>query len=97
MHRYTSLLIANKSCCSYIFDKKLHLKFLVDFGSDVSCIPLTKASKKLHPDSLELFAVHNTKIYTYETKLFNVDFGLRCNFSWKFLIAFVSIPIIGAD
>lgn len=51
----------------------------------------------MRPDSLELFAANNTKINTYGTKLLNVDLGLRRSFNWKFLIASVPMPIIGAD
>lgn len=80
----------------YIFDKKSHLKFLIDSGSDVSCLPVTDKTKNLKPDSLELFAANNSKIRTYGTKLINVDLGLRRNFNWKFLIADVPTPIIGA-
>ena len=69
MHISATLLpTANKSCRLYVFDKKSHLKFLVDSGSDVSCIPPPKTTKKLHPDSLELFAANNTKIHAYGIK-----------------------------
>ena len=93
----TSLPIANKSCRLYVFDRQSRLKFLVDSGSDVSCLPPPKNTKKLHPDSLELFAANNTRIQTFGTKLLNVDLGLRRRFNWKFLIASVPVPIIGAD
>ena len=77
--------------------KKTHLKFLVDSGSDVSCLPAPKAVKNLQPDPLQLFAANNSKILTYGSKLLNIDLGLRRNFNWKFLIATVPIAIIGAD
>lgn len=63
----------------------------------MSCIPLPKTAQKLRPDALELFAANNTRIHTYGTKLLNVDLGLRRSFNWKFLIASVPVPIIGAD
>lgn len=46
---------------------------------------------------MQLFAANNSKVYTYGSKLLNVDLGLRRNFTWKFLIANVPVPIIGAD
>lgn len=81
----------------FLFDKKSHLKFLIDSGSDVSCIPASDKCKFMRPDPLQLFAANNSKIHTYGTKLVNVDLGLRRNFTWKFLIADVPTPIIGAD
>ncbi|GFQ90225.1 retrovirus-related Pol polyprotein from transposon 297 [Trichonephila clavata] len=53
--------------------------------------------KKLSPEPLQLLAANNSKILTYGSKLLNIDLGLRRKFSWKFLIASVPIPIIGAD
>lgn len=70
---------------------------MIDSGSDVSCIPLTDKFKRYKPDKLQLFAANNSKIHTYGTKLINVDLGFRRNFTWKFLIATVPVPIIGAD
>ncbi|GFY41310.1 hypothetical protein TNIN_214341 [Trichonephila inaurata madagascariensis] len=54
-------------------------------------------TKKLSPEPLQLFAANNSKILTYGSKLINIDLELQRNFSWKFLIASVSIPIIRAD
>ncbi|GFQ99397.1 peptidase A2 domain-containing protein [Trichonephila clavata] len=81
----------------FVFDKNTSLKFLVDSGSDVSCLPVPEMFKKLSPEPLQLFAANNSKILSYGSKLLNIDLGLRRNFSWKFLIASVPIPIIGAD
>ncbi|GFQ75573.1 gag-pol polyprotein [Trichonephila clavata] len=53
--------------------------------------------KKLSPEPLHLFAANNSIILTYGSKLLNINLGLRRKFSWKFLIASVPIPIIGAD
>ncbi|GFW14501.1 gag-pol polyprotein [Trichonephila clavipes] len=97
-----AVLAANKPkaiCQSrlFVFDKKTRLKFLVDSGSDVSCLPIPEMFKKLSPEPLQLFAANNSKILTYGSKLLNIDLGLRRDFSWKFLIASVPIPIIGAD
>lgn len=93
----TNNTTAEISCRLYVFDKRSHLKFLVDSGSDVSCIPAPKNVKNLIPDKLQLFAANNSRIFTYGHKLLNVDLGLRRDFNWKFLIATVPIPILGAD
>ncbi|KAK9876232.1 hypothetical protein WA026_012533 [Henosepilachna vigintioctopunctata] len=80
----------------YVYDKRNNLKFLVDSGSEVSCIPAPRGSRPNLCD-LQLVAANNTKIYTFGKKLLNLDLGLRRNFAWKFIIASVPIPIIGAD
>ena len=47
--------------------------------------------------SLYLFAADGTPISAYGTKLLNLNIGLRRIFSWEFIIADVSTPIIGSD
>lgn len=89
--------IAKASCRLFVYDRKSHLKLLIDSGSDVSCIPAPEVSKRMRPESLELFAANNTKIKTFGTKLINIDLGLRRDFKWQFLVATIPTPIIGAD
>ena len=91
----TASQIATKSCHLCVYDKRSYLKFLIDFGSDVSCIPPPKNLKKLFKAALKLFAANNTSILTYDSKLLNS--GLRHSFEWKFLVANVPMPLIGAD
>ncbi|XP_029162610.1 uncharacterized protein LOC114934135 [Nylanderia fulva] len=45
----------------------------------------------------ELLAANGTPIFTYETENMTLNFGLRQAFAWRFVIADVSRPIIGAD
>ena len=81
----------------YIEDKRSGLKFLIDTGADVSIIPPSLKDKFLIMDEIKLYAANGTKINTYGSKLVYVDFGLNRTFKWKFLIASVPKPIIGAD
>ncbi|GFY44990.1 gag-pol polyprotein [Trichonephila inaurata madagascariensis] len=73
------------------------MKFLVDTGSDVSCIPPPKYKNIAPNHSFELFAANNTKIKTFGIKTIDLSLGLRRNLKWDFIIADVSIPIVGAD
>lgn len=71
--------------------------FLIDTGADISVLP-----KRLFPDAqiannLVLFAANGTKIQTYGTKLLKIDLNLRRTFTWSFVIADVSQPILGSD
>ena len=46
---------------------------------------------------MELYAANGSKIRTYGKKLLKLDFGLRRNFTWPFVIADVKQSIIGLD
>ena len=81
----------------YITDINSRLKFLIDTGSEVSVIPRSTEKHFLHPTGLSLQAANNTKINTYGQKSLTLDFGLRREFQFIFLIADVQKPIIGAD
>lgn len=80
----------------FVTDKKTGNRFLLDSGAAVSCWPKSLVPN-CKPTDLVLYAANNSKIQTYGTKTFNLDFGLRREFIWKFLIADVQHPIIGAD
>ncbi|KAL0831532.1 hypothetical protein ABMA28_002326 [Loxostege sticticalis] len=51
----------------------------------------------MKPTTFTLYAANNTTIPTYGEKTLELDLGLRRPFRWKFIIAAVSKPIIGAD
>ncbi|GBL86024.1 hypothetical protein AVEN_89081-1 [Araneus ventricosus] len=46
---------------------------------------------------MEFYATNGSRISTYGTIKLELDFGLRRNFTWSFLVADISDPIIGAD
>ena len=71
-------------------------QFLVDTGADLSVLPPLKSDNK-SPSGLQLTAANGSVIQTYGQRLLTLDFGLRRPFSWKFVVADVSKPIIGAD
>lgn len=53
--------------------------------------------KRCQVSDFSLFAANNTKIRAYGSANMKLDLGLRRLFLWTFIIAEVSIPIIGAD
>ena len=69
---------------------------MVDTGADISVIPPSRKSEKNIQD-LELYAANGSKIRTFGKRLLKLDFGLRRNFTWPFVIADVKQPIIGLD
>lgn len=80
----------------FMADSSTNLKFLIDTGADVSAVP-KRFSDRTKPDGLVLFAANGTQIPTYGTKLLTLNLNLRRNFSWPFIVADVTQPIIGVD
>jgi len=72
-------------------------KFLVDTGSDICCYPRRLLNDRRPPTDFELSAANNSTIRTYDTTVFNVNLNLRRSFPWRFTVADVLTPIIGAD
>ncbi|XP_070155798.1 uncharacterized protein [Polyergus mexicanus] len=72
-------------------------RFLVDTGSDVSVYPRTMAAGYITPSNYELFAANGSTIMAYGWITMQPELGLRRPFPWRFVIANVTTPIIGAD
>lgn len=71
--------------------------FLVDTGSDLCVFPRLAMKAPCTKTKYELTAANGTVISTYGPVQLHLDLGLRRTFSWKFVIADVSKPIIGVD
>lgn len=80
----------------FLTDRSTGTTYLVDTGADVSVIPPSFQQKR-HPTDSQLFAANGSSIKTYGERLLTVDFGLRRQFKWIFVIADITKPIIGAD
>lgn len=48
-------------------------------------------------ENIKLFAANGTEIKTFGEKYLTLNIGLRRQFSWKFIIADIKTPLIGAD
>lgn len=73
------------------------MQFLVDTGADLCVVPRKMIRAQHQPSTYELSAANGTTITTYGTAAMILEFGLRREFPWRFVIADVSRPIIGAD
>lgn len=85
-----------------IMDVNTGIQFLIDSGANVSVYPLNlvsdkSASKKCEPNKYKLFAANGTQIETYGLITKELNFRLRRNYRWVFIVADVKQPIIGAD
>lgn len=81
----------------FLHDRKTGQKFLIDSGSEISVLPPSSKDRRNSSANFSLFAANNTKIPAYGFVHKQLDFGLRKPFSWTFVIADVTSPIIGAD
>lgn len=81
-----------------ITEKTTKHGFLIDTGSDLCCFPrrlLTSRRPQLNPHLLS--AANGSAIKTYGLLPLALNLGLRRSYSWSFVIADVSMPIIGND
>lgn len=85
------------NCRLIINDKNTQLKFLIDTGAEVSVIPPTYKQKRYPEVNAYLYAANHSPIKTYGDKTITLNLGLHRDFKWKFIIADVTQPIIGAD
>ncbi|XP_036347469.1 uncharacterized protein LOC118756838, partial [Rhagoletis pomonella] len=82
----------------FVKDRVTRTQYLVDTGSNLSVYPrdlLNKAS--CNPIGYQLYAANGTLIQTYGLITLVPDLGLRRDFTWRFIVADVTKPIIGAD
>lgn len=81
----------------FIIDQGTKEEFLIDTGSDLCVYPRTRVKGRIMKTAYEMFAANGSTVNTYGIRTINLDLGLRRTFRWKFIIADVSKPIIGAD
>ena len=74
-----------------------NLRFLVDTGSDLCVFPRRIVPGSRERTSYDLIAANVTPIPTYGWHTLTLNLGLRRDFTWRFVVADVQIPIIGVD
>lgn len=80
-----------------ITDRKTKVQYLIDTGSDVCVYPRRMVKGVLWTNTYQLYAANGSTIRTYGQITLEPDFNLRRKFLWRFIIAEVTQPIIGAD
>lgn len=81
----------------FIKDILTEQHFLVDTGANVSVFPAHMSDKRNRSSENFLFAANKTPIPTFGERVMSLNIGMRRPYTWKFVIAEVSRPIIGAD
>jgi hypothetical protein len=81
----------------FITDRCSKHQFLVDTGSDICVFPRKLVPQRKERGNFYLFAANGTPIPTYGMMPLSLNMGLRRHFTWRFVVADVSHPLIGAD
>ena len=81
----------------FVTDRVTNIEFLVDTGSDLCVLPRTRVKGQTVLSDYKMYAANGSTISTYSFRIFELDLGLRRAFTWKFVVADVAKPIIGAD
>ncbi|XP_061887077.1 uncharacterized protein LOC133638459 isoform X5 [Entelurus aequoreus] len=80
----------------FIADSSSRRRFLVDSGSQVSLLPATDVDRATGGCGPLLNVANGSSIDTFGSRLVTVCFHGR-KFQWDFIIAAITVPIIGAD
>jgi len=81
----------------FISDRITKQRYLVDTGSDLCVFPHKLLPGRQERTDYTLYAANGTTIPTYGWTSWCLNLGLRRDFTWRFVIADVELPIIGVD
>ena len=70
---------------------------MVDTGSDLCAVPRKPVPGCNERTSYGLFAANGTPTPTYGLHTLTLNLGLRRDFTWRFVVADVQLPIIGVE
>ena len=79
-----------------LHDATSNRSFLVDTGAEVSVVPASEEERQRAPMQKQLVAANGSQIRCYGEKKLRLQVGTR-SYEWKFLVAEVRRPLIGAD
>lgn len=98
-----SLQVGNVNICTDSGSKLLYLKddvsgrrFLVDTGARVSVYPASGHDTRSRPSDMLLQAANGSTIHSYGERNLRLSFN-RQHYQWRFIIADVTQPLLGAD
>jgi hypothetical protein len=80
----------------FITDKVSKCRFLIDTGSDLCVFPLKLISQRRTGVNYDLCTANGTTISTCGWLPLSLNLGLRRDFAWRFAVADVTQPLIGA-
>jgi hypothetical protein len=80
----------------FVVDRASGIRYLIDSGASVSCLPAKFGANKSKQE-FTLAAANGIRISTYGVKHLQLDLGLRRTFLVVLIVADVSYPISGVD
>jgi hypothetical protein len=81
----------------FITDKASKRRFLIDTGSDLCVFPRRLIPQHRSRVNYDCCAANGITIPTYGWLPLSLNLGLRQDFTWRFVVADVTQPLIGAD
>lgn len=81
----------------FVTDRRSKMQFLIDTGSDLCVFPRSALKQRRERTEFELCAANGSAINTYGYVQLNLNFGLRRDFVWRFIVADVTKAIVGVD
>jgi hypothetical protein len=81
----------------FVTDKSSKQRFLIDTGSDLCEFPHKLVPRRRECVSYDLCVSNGTTIPTYGWLPLSLNLGLRRDFTWRFVVADVTHPLIWAD
>ena len=79
----------------FITDRVSNVRFLFDTGSDLCVVPRRLVPGRKKRTSYDLFAANDSPIPKYGCQTLTMKVGLPQDFTWRFVVADVQLPIIG--
>ena len=80
----------------FLYDNNSRQRFLVDTGAELSVLPATSVDTRNKLPGPSLLAANGTTIKTYGTRTLFLKFAAK-TYQWRFTVAEVSRPLLGAD
>ncbi len=80
----------------YVRDQNSGRRFLVDTGAKVSIFPASGPDTRSRRSDTRLEAANGSIIHSYGTKIISLSINSR-KYQWRFVIADVTQPLLGAD
>lgn len=96
-HEDIPLLMIRSGNSMFVHDKGNDIHFLIDTGAEKSIIPAHGKDNLSKDTHQQLLAANGTSINCYGEQVFTLTFSPRHKYNWKFIIADVEEPILGAD
>jgi hypothetical protein len=81
----------------FVTDRRSKQQFLVNTGSDLCVFPRMLIPQRKERVNFDFRAANGTTIRTYGWLTLRLNLGLRRDFMWRFVVADVTHPLIGAD